>query len=108
MRPTAAERFPQYLRKRCAVYKDATATPVRLVFHCTVFLSFPLGTRSNNHDDACGDRGQNHVQPSKAEESASLGHVSSYIQENALSVGCQMPDETAARKVSSLAGNLAF
>ncbi|KAH6944397.1 hypothetical protein HPB50_002909 [Hyalomma asiaticum] len=65
---------------------------------------FPvIGTRSNNHDDACGDRGLNHVQPSKTEESGSPGHVSSYIQENALSVGCQMPDETAARKVSSLA-----
>ncbi|KAL1473772.1 hypothetical protein MTO96_038483 [Rhipicephalus appendiculatus] len=55
-----------------------------------------------NHDNTCGDRGQHRVQASKTEESGSPGYVNSYLPENALSTGCQA-NETAARKVSSLA-----
>ncbi|KAH6920971.1 hypothetical protein HPB50_028040 [Hyalomma asiaticum] len=122
MRPTAAERSPQYQRKRCAVkgcnsnsrtpgvslhrfpltstrreywvkfrrppcLRGKTPGQLRLRVVCSLhfresaflrpgFLRrdavptiFPvIGTRSNNHDDACGDRGENHVQPSKTEE----------------------------------------
>ncbi|KAH7949490.1 hypothetical protein HPB49_011307 [Dermacentor silvarum] len=47
------------------------------------------GTGSDTHGDRCGDVGQNHLQPSKIEESNLSGHVSSFISEGVSPMGCQ-------------------
>ncbi|KAH7933660.1 hypothetical protein HPB49_015121 [Dermacentor silvarum] len=47
------------------------------------------GTRSDTHGDRCGEVGQNHLQPSKIEESNLSGHVSSFISDGVSPMGCQ-------------------